>query len=452
MPEYSFQLPRPDRRETGRLGRVLHSLLTIPDRLAQFFCNENVYQEPLDGHGISYFGELIGQYDDLGKERRAHTEADAVIREIRGRAESSERFQKEIDDPKTPSDKIPALRQELKKSLVTWDDLMRFESALLQVMPDEHLRRRTVSIRGEYREVAGEEAWQKYFQNKPPEISGDINQLRQDTAELLSELHWLYISEPVQECQRARLLFTVLCGMFYMIFALGSVFAIIIATVYLFGNHDNTDPMKLLAPKNFPVMIAVMFAGALGGSFSSLLRLQRAQLRGNAVVNLWMLDSMGISAILAPFIGALSAILMLFLITGHLIQGDLFPKISLVNDCEVCAECATNKTALVPIQVTTDGSNSELTSPEQDPSQTPTAAHAAPSTANDSTKLTNTAGDSNSDVAKQLRKPSTTPWPYHFCIPFGVELAKLLIWSFIAGFSERLVPDIIDRLGQKTKG
>ena len=31
------------------------------------------------------------------------------------------------------------------------------------------------------------------------------------------------------------------------------------------------------------------------------------------------------------------------------------------------------------------------------------------------------------------------------------NLSKLLVWSFIAGFSERLVPDMVDRLADKAK-
>jgi hypothetical protein len=40
--------------------------------------------------------------------------------------------------------------------------------------------------------------------------------------------------------------------------------------------------------------------------------------------------------------------------------------------------------------------------------------------------------------------PENQLWPFVLFLPS--ELAKWLVWSFIVGFSERLMPDMIDRL------
>src|SRR4029078_4561252 len=45
---------------------------------------------------------------------------------------------------------------------------------------------------------------------------------------------------------------------------------------------------------------------------------------------------------------------------------------------------------------------------------------------------------------KEIAGPLTSPIPK--------DLAKLLVWSFIAGFAERFVPDLLDKLGLKSKG
>jgi hypothetical protein len=33
----------------------------------------------------------------------------------------------------------------------------------------------------------------------------------------------------------------------------------------------------------------------------------------------------------------------------------------------------------------------------------------------------------------------------------GIDYAKVLVWSFLAGFSEKLVPDVLDRLASREK-
>jgi len=49
------------------------------------------------------------------------------------------------------------------------------------------------------------------------------------------------------------------------------------------------------------------------------------------------------------------------------------------------------------------------------------------------------------------RKTTTEPINAERRISSGADVALLLIWAFIAGFSERLVPDLLSRLAKKAE-
>jgi hypothetical protein len=84
-----------------------------------------------------------------------------------------------------------------------------------------------------------------------------------------------------------------------------------------------------------------------------------------------------------PVIGAIAAVVLYMIFAGHLVQGDLFPKI----DCQDKSKC-------------TGGLGSLLIA---------------------------------------FFGPVEPP-----------DFAKVVVWSFIAGFSERLVPNMLDALSKTT--
>lgn len=54
------------------------------------------------------------------------------------------------------------------------------------------------------------------------------------------------------------------------------------------------------------------------------------------------------------------------------------------------------------------------------------------------------------DIFPQLDKAGHIPWFYVFY--YHTDFAKWMVWAFIAGFSERLVPDMLDRLTASAQG
>src|SRR5690242_4007930 len=86
--------------------------------LGEFSQPEIAYQEPLDGHGLSYLAELKTEYKTLVT-KEPNAQATDVIEEI-------------LRNPKP-----------------CWDDLYSFELALIKLLPEEKLRRKIWTIRKE---------------------------------------------------------------------------------------------------------------------------------------------------------------------------------------------------------------------------------------------------------------------------------------------------------------
>jgi hypothetical protein len=114
----------------------------------------------------------------------------------------------------------------------------------------------------------------------------------------------------------------------------------------------------------------VVFAGTIGALISVLRRIQRMTLDGNPDTNLVELEQNSSSIDLSPLLGAVFALLLLFMFMSGLLSGTLFPELP--------------------------------------------------------------KGHSNIFLG---------------CVPSEcAQLAKLIVWSFIAGFAEKFVPDALDKL------
>jgi hypothetical protein len=260
---------------------------------------------------------------------------------------------RKVDDPQALAEaeeiaKIPVPE-------ITWEQIYRFELAILMLQPFEALRRRAWILREEYQEVASPLEYAEYIKSNPPDpndpkvIEAD---LRSDLVRIQEELNWAYTILWVEEEFRSKLTRSVigvtLCGI--------AVFAGCLAISGGFSTRLT--------------LLAVIFGGMVGGCVTTVRRIQKAELQGNADLNLITLERGRLSIYLSPFLGGVFSVVLYLLFASGYIKSGLFPDFT---------------------------SNGELLY----------------------------------GIFPSLQ---------------GTELAKLLVWSFIAGFAEQFVPDRLSQL------
>jgi hypothetical protein len=279
-----------------------------------------------------YFTLLVGQYKTMSKtveDAAARAEAERIV--------------------KIPTEEI------------TWEEIYRFELAILKLEPLESLCRKAWILREEYQEIASEAEREHYRASSPPEpdpTKVKESELRADLVKIQEELNWAYTVLWVQEEFRGKLTHRIV----WMTFLVGAVF-VALMEVGIAGGFASRLPLA-----------AVAFTGMVGGFISTLRRIQTSKLDGNSDLNLIELERGQGSIYISPFLGAIFAMVLYVLFASGLIKGALFP-----------------------------------------------------------------------DFPK-------TGGLYGFASPLeGVEQAKLLVWSFVAGFAEKFVPDRLDQLSQRAK-
>jgi hypothetical protein len=139
---------------------------------------------------------------------------------------------------------------------------------------------------------------------------------------------------------------------------------------------------------HMPAFFYVLVAGLIGGIVSTLFRLQNTKSVGDAVKDITQLNKGKVNIIISPILGMVFAAILFVLFAGKFLEGGLFPNIILDPDLGYVE----GKGALLYNSFWSQTGPASL-------------------------------GDS----------------------------AKLLIWSFIAGFAERFVPDALNRFVAGTR-
>ena len=322
----------------------------------------------------SYFDQLLGEYALIPEEN------------------VSAQYKKEITEIEDLRDKKP--------EKLTWDNLLKLELILLEIMPVERLMRRAWITRTRFRDVVGAEVYKEYLGTNPPlpqlnppitsppSDAGDLpdapslvsfhpynmtsdeeRALRGDLQVILEDTFWRFRIRTAWEERRNW--FAKAFGWIYAVLVLFGLGPVIFLIYLPPGNADELHPIFTL--------LAVTMIGALGGFVSMLQRLQSLPSGGQRNENLIEMVY-GRNSILSQSLlsGACFSLVLLFIFLGGLLRGGLFPDY-----------------------------------PDQN----------------------------GATFIHLLRTVSLD----------GTQFAKLLVWSFIAGFAERFVPDFLDRFSAKEK-
>ena len=155
-----------------------------------------------------------------------------------------------------------------------------------------------------------------------------------------------------------------------------------------------------------------------------LQRIQSAPSEGDALFNLAAISNGWSGLSLSPLYGGIFATLLFIMFAAGVLQGAVFPKIETAEGSEVL------------VNVKEAGTTAATSTPAPGASPAPAASPTATATP--------TPSDTQKTGVLQLKDFLTRTGPKD-----GASFALLMIWSFIAGFAERFVPDTLNRFVTK---
>lgn len=322
---------------------------------------------------------------------------------------------------------------------LTWPEIYEFDLALLSVMPAKDLVRKAYDMRAKYRSISGSKDYDAYIASKPPDLTTldldssasppdapvvTVESLRADVRYLLKQFYLYYSLLPYREGFRDELTRR----------ARNTTFIILIVTGVLIGLGYGVQrtPRAVLA--------VVIFSGIIGGCMSMLQRIQSAPNEGDSLYNLAALASGWKGISLSPLYGAIFATLLFVLFSAGILKGSIFPVIITPCNYGDTAQAAGQRSETAALRnslAITQAGQAESSGAQQPPAQT-----SAPAMTNESI------------VQNPCRPTPDTSFNGFLNGTYpenGISYALLVIWSFIAGFAERLVPDALNRLVTKNE-
>lgn len=358
---------------------------------------------------------------------------------------------------------LDSLQTKRENRKLTWSDIYTFDLALVDERPLENLIRKAYDARARYRSIAGQKEYDEYLASKPPDLTtiliaptnapadqdgGDAalqpppdpqqpaqplippsmqiiqRILRADIRYLLSKFYLYYAMLPVREGLREDLTRRAVRMTKWILAVIGLLIVLSVSgSVLLAIFNIQKEALNVFFGAFGPMVGCVVFAGIVGGCISMLQRIQSAPSEGDALFNLAALTNGWRGLSLSPLYGGIFALLLFILFAAGLLQGSAFPRIDTSVKQDTVAITTTQPTAQTS---------------EQTAGQNTTAA-----TANAPTQKNQLAPQTGVLKIQDFLK-DTGPKD-------GVSLALLIIWSFIAGFAERLVPDTLNRLVAKNQ-
>lgn len=358
-------------------------------------------------------------------------------------AEIRARIQELLDKPDwtTPT---KGLRAHPQNSLFTWNDAYQAEKLLAHLRPLASLKFEITKQIFSLRKVDAQA--QALFQESYDDILTRVQQetvSAEDKAELVSEMqnllervlndvHWKYAQR--YHNRKIMELYT------YHI----SLVSVLISAVFLyvlFRLAGSEDPQLSFLKWPFSGLEIALLAGSLGACFS-ILTGNKISVNGTSIEET-LLNTGPPYIALRLGVGSLSAIILYFAFESGVLTSDLLPNLEAIGFSNTNEPDSPTKTLEDALEALTDkpgedakaaGNFHNLLADETTRKQLASALVGAISPAEDS--------------ALGMRNGTPTIW--RFYVP-NADLSKLLIWSFAAGFFEKLVPKALQGVTKETE-
>ena len=375
---------------------------------------------------------------------------------------------------------LDELHERRRKHDLTWSDIYTFDLTLVDLRPPESLIRKAYDARNRYRSVAGQKEYDEYIASKPVDLGsiqvdpdsdppkpGELleRELKADIKYLLSKFYLYYALLPVREGLRDSLTKRAVIVTSAAVVLIAAAIVLNVGGTFFIPGVDQYSAVVV-------TVLTVALAGIVGGCVSMLQRIQAAPADGDALFNLAALTNGWRGILLSPLYGGIFACLLFILFAGNVLNGSVFPTIVTPGRTSSQASPSPTPRPVVasPTPVASAAAPKAKSSPgaaSQPPAQeTEGGTTASPSPAPASTVAATPKGQGNNPpnmrAATLQGETKTDPPPPRDNDVLqikdflrktgpasGTAYALLIIWSFLAGFAERLVPDTLNRLVQK---
>ena len=356
--------------------------------------------------------------------------------------------------------RLEEISQKRVKLQLTWSDIYAFDLTLVDLRPAESLIRKAFDARARYRSVAGQKEYDEYLASKPMDLGAvqidwdadppkaDVlieRELRADIKYLLNKVYLYYALLPMREGLRDQMTKRAVVLTAGVVMVIGLALLINIIFSVTFPKYNEFSAV-------FITVLQVMMAGIVGGCVSMLQRIQSTPSDGDALFNLAALTSGWRGIMLAPVYGGIFAILLFVLFAGGVLNGAVFPTIVTPERSKPETPAAASADS-VPTPAVSPSSGQAATAQELTQLKTTDGATPAGSTATPEAPIpkspTPTPNPAASPSAGRSRVLAIDKFLRETGPASGVSYALLIVWSFLAGFAERLVPDTLNRLVQK---
>lgn len=348
-----------------------------------------------------------------------------------------------------------------------WSDVYTFDLAMVRVRPPVSLIRKAYDARARYRSIAGQKEYDEYVASNPPNLveikvapgaqppqPDEIveNALRADVEYLLNKFYLYYGTLPARESLRDKLTSRAVRRTLMFVGVLGALMLVNLGVISIFKSLDKVFDVGAAARPGLTVL-TVALAGIVGGCVSTLQRIQSAPSEGDALFNLAALNNGWTGLSLSPLYGGIFAALLFVLFAAGILKGSVFPEI------HTPAKRGPGTNVVSPSTPPSAASNTPASAPNASAATPPPTANAPAATATSSptipiekrqaevvetTAPTHAAPEPDSILRVKTFLEETGPVD-------GVSYALLIVWSFLAGFAERLVPDTLNRLVAKNQ-